>query len=161
MALITGRLLHEVATLNKTNQNALQLATPAMRTTRLFRVGRDLLKARPRQILGPAASLSVRRNKSGLRHLQRSPRRFYRHGLLQSSAQLPIPFPVPVPCIERCAFGAVKAWTAFMIATNEIESRHRVDLDATIKTLADTGRDMNAKYKETSEAGLAQNLTIC
>jgi L-serine dehydratase len=50
---------------------------------------------------------------------------------------------------------------AFMIATNEIESRHRVDLDTTIKTLADTGRDMNAKYKETSEAGLAQNLTIC
>ncbi|MGC1971729.1 MAG: L-serine ammonia-lyase [Pseudolabrys sp.] len=68
---------------------------------------------------------------------------------------------VQVPCIERCAFGAVKAWTAFMIATNEIESRHRVDLDATIKTLADTGREMNAKYKETSEAGLAQNLTIC
>jgi L-serine dehydratase len=68
---------------------------------------------------------------------------------------------VQVSCIERCAFGAVKAWTAFMIATNEIESRHRVDLDATIKTLADTGRDMNAKYKETSEAGLAQNLTIC
>ena len=68
---------------------------------------------------------------------------------------------VQVPCIERCAFGAVKAWTAFMIATNEIESRHRVDLDSTIKTLADTGRDMNAKYKETSEAGLAQNLTIC
>ena len=68
---------------------------------------------------------------------------------------------VQVPCIERCAFGAVKAWTAFMIATNEIESRHRVDLDATIKSLADTGRDMNAKYKETSEAGLAQNLTIC
>ena len=68
---------------------------------------------------------------------------------------------VQVPCIERCAFGAVKAWIAFMIATNEIESRHRVDLDTTIKTLADTGRDMNAKYKETSEAGLAQNLTIC
>ena len=68
---------------------------------------------------------------------------------------------VQVPCIERCAFGAVKAWTAFMIATNEIESRHRVNLDTTIKTLADTGRDMNAKYKETSEAGLAQNLTIC
>ena len=47
---------------------------------------------------------------------------------------------VQVPCIERCAFGAVKAWTAFMIATNEIASRHRVDLDTTIKTLADTGQ---------------------
>ena len=68
---------------------------------------------------------------------------------------------VQVPCIERCAFGAVKAWTAFMIATNEIASRHRVDLDTTIQTLADTGRDMNAKYKETSEAGLAQNLVLC
>src|SRR6185312_2898798 len=68
---------------------------------------------------------------------------------------------VQVPCIERCAFGAVKAWIAVMIATNEIESRHRVDLDTTIKTLADTGRDMSTKYKETSEAGLAQNLTLC
>ncbi len=68
---------------------------------------------------------------------------------------------VQVPCIERCAFGAVKAWIAFMIATNEIASRHRVDLDTTIKTLADTGRDMSAKYKETSEAGLALNLTLC
>jgi L-serine dehydratase len=68
---------------------------------------------------------------------------------------------VQIPCIERCAFGAVKAWTAYMIATNEIGWRHRVDLDTTIKTLADTGRDMNAKYKETSEAGLAQNLTLC
>ena len=68
---------------------------------------------------------------------------------------------VQVPCIERCAFGAVKAWTAFMIATNEIASRHRVDLDTTIKTLADTGKDMNAKYKETSEAGLAPNLVLC
>jgi L-serine dehydratase len=68
---------------------------------------------------------------------------------------------VQVPCIERCAFGAVKAWIAFMIATNEMASRHRVDLDTTIKTLADTGKDMNSKYKETSEAGLAANLTLC
>ena len=65
-----------------------------------------------------------------------------------------------VPCIERCAFGAVKAWTAFMIATNEIESRHRVDLDTTIKTLADTGRDMN-EIQGDERSGLAQNLTIC
>jgi L-serine dehydratase len=68
---------------------------------------------------------------------------------------------VQVPCIERCAFGAVKAWIAAMIATNEIASRHRVDLDTTIKTLADTGRDMSTKYKETSEAGLAANLVLC
>jgi L-serine dehydratase len=68
---------------------------------------------------------------------------------------------VQVPCIERCAFGAVKAWTAWMVATNEIASRHRVDLDTTIETLAETGKDMSSKYKETSEAGLAQNLVLC
>ena len=68
---------------------------------------------------------------------------------------------VQVPCIERCAFGAVKAWTAFMIASNEDETKHRVDLDTTIKTLAETGRDMSAKYKETSEGGLAANLVLC
>jgi L-serine dehydratase len=68
---------------------------------------------------------------------------------------------VQVPCIERCAFGAVKAWIAALIATNEIASRHRVDLDTTITTLAQTGKDMSNKYKETSEAGLAQNLTLC
>jgi L-serine dehydratase len=68
---------------------------------------------------------------------------------------------VQVPCIERCAFGAVKAWTAYAIASNEVETRHRVDLDTTIKTLAETGRDMGSKYKETSEGGLAANLVLC
>jgi L-serine dehydratase len=68
---------------------------------------------------------------------------------------------VQVPCIERCAFGAVKAWTAYAIASNEIETRHRVDLDTTITTLAETGRDMGSKYKETSEGGLAANLVLC
>jgi L-serine dehydratase len=68
---------------------------------------------------------------------------------------------VQVPCIERCAFGAVKAWIAFMIATNEIASRHSVDLDTNITTLAQPGKDMSAKYKETSEGGLALNLTLC
>ena len=68
---------------------------------------------------------------------------------------------VQTPCIERCAFGAVKGWSAFMIASNEDESRHRVDLDTTIKTMADTGCDMSSKYKETSEGGLAVNLVLC
>jgi L-serine dehydratase len=68
---------------------------------------------------------------------------------------------VQVPCIERCAFGAVKAWTAYAIATNEIASRHRVDLDATIAAMAQTAKDMNSKYKETSEAGLALSVTLC
>lgn len=68
---------------------------------------------------------------------------------------------VQVPCVERCAFGAVKAWTAYAIASNEIASRHRVDLDATILALAETARDMNSKYKETSEAGLALSVVLC
>jgi L-serine dehydratase len=68
---------------------------------------------------------------------------------------------VQVPCIERCAFGAVKAWTAWAIASNEIESRHRVDLDATIAAMAQTAKDMNVKYKETSQAGLALSVTLC
>jgi L-serine dehydratase len=68
---------------------------------------------------------------------------------------------VQVPCIERCAFGAVKAWTAYAIASNEIASRHRVDLDATITALAQTAKEMNSKYKETSEAGLALSVTLC
>jgi L-serine dehydratase len=68
---------------------------------------------------------------------------------------------VQVPCIERCAFGAVKAWTAYMIATNEIASRHRVSFDETVTAMAMTAKDMNSKYKETSEAGLAQSVVLC
>src|SRR5271170_929526 len=68
---------------------------------------------------------------------------------------------VQIPCIERCAFGAVKAWTAWAIASNEIESRHRVDLDATITAMAQTAKDMNSKYKETSQAGLAMSVVLC
>jgi L-serine dehydratase len=67
---------------------------------------------------------------------------------------------VQVPCIERCAFGAVKAWTAYCIATNEIETKRRVDLDTCIAAMAMTARDMNKQYKETSEAGLAA-LVLC
>lgn len=68
---------------------------------------------------------------------------------------------VQVPCIERCAFGAVKAWTAYAIASNEIETRHRVSFDECVTAMAQTARDMNSKYKETSEAGLALSVTLC
>lgn len=73
----------------------------------------------------------------------------------------PIAGYVQVPCIERCAFGAVKAWIAYAIASNEIASRHHVDLDAIIQALAQTAKEMNSKYKETSEAGLALSVTLC
>jgi L-serine dehydratase len=68
---------------------------------------------------------------------------------------------VQIPCIERCAFGAVKAWTGYLIAKNEIPENRRVDIDAVITALAQTAKDMNPKYKETSEAGLAQSLVLC
>jgi L-serine dehydratase len=58
---------------------------------------------------------------------------------------------VQVPCIERWAFGAVEAWTGFMIASNEIPTNRRVDFDTTVAAMALTAKDMNAKYKETSE----------
>jgi L-serine dehydratase len=68
---------------------------------------------------------------------------------------------VQIPCIERCAFGAVKAWTGFMIASNEIPTNRRVDFDTTVNAMALTAREMNAKYKETSEGGLAVSLVLC
>src|SRR3954471_3122151 len=67
---------------------------------------------------------------------------------------------VQVPCIERCAFGAVKAWTAYAIASNEIANNHRIGLDETVQALAQTAKEMNSKYKETSEAGLAISVAL-
>ena len=68
---------------------------------------------------------------------------------------------VQVPCIERCAYGAVKAWTGFMIASNEIPAHRRVDFDTTVDAMALTAKEMNSKYKETSEGGLAVSLALC
>jgi len=68
---------------------------------------------------------------------------------------------VQVPCIERCAYGAVKAWTAYCIASDEIPEERRVDLDTTIAAMALTAREMNSKYKETSEGGLAVSVVLC
>jgi len=68
---------------------------------------------------------------------------------------------VQVPCIERCAYGAVKAWTGFLIASNEIPANRRVDFDTTVAAMALTAKEMNSKYKETSEGGLAVSVTLC
>jgi len=68
---------------------------------------------------------------------------------------------VQVPCIERCAFGAVKAWTGFAIASNELPVNRRVDFDTTVSAMALTAKEMNSKYKETSEGGLAVSVTLC
>lgn len=67
---------------------------------------------------------------------------------------------VQVPCIERNAFGAIKAINAASLALNG-DGAHIVSLDQVIRTMAETGRDMNHRYKETSLGGLAVNLPEC
>jgi len=68
---------------------------------------------------------------------------------------------VQIPCIERNAMGAVKAYNAYLIASTLDESYQKVDLDKAIEAMAQTGRDMSRKYKETSLGGLAQSMTEC
>ncbi|MCX6593628.1 MAG: L-serine ammonia-lyase [Acidobacteria bacterium] len=61
---------------------------------------------------------------------------------------------VQIPCIERNAIGAVKAINAARMSLQETEG-HKVSLDQVIRTMYQTGLDMQSKYKETSLAGLA------
>lgn len=67
---------------------------------------------------------------------------------------------VQVPCIERNAFGAVKAINAASLALKG-DGTHIVPLDSAIETMRQTGHDMLTKYKETSQGGLAVNVTEC
>jgi L-serine dehydratase len=67
---------------------------------------------------------------------------------------------VQIPCIERNAMGAAKAVHASRIALNELET-HKVSLDQVIRTMYLTGLDMQSRYKETSQAGLALNVIEC
>ena len=67
---------------------------------------------------------------------------------------------VQIPCIERNAFGAVKAVNAARMALQD-PAEHKVSLDQVIKTMYQTGLDMQSRYKETSLAGLAVNAIEC
>ncbi|MDR5590633.1 L-serine ammonia-lyase [Christiangramia sp. SM2212] len=67
---------------------------------------------------------------------------------------------VQVPCIERNAMGAIKAINAAEIAMESDASRAKVPLDKVIETMWDTAKDMNKKYKETSEGGLAVKVSL-
>ena len=67
---------------------------------------------------------------------------------------------VQVPCIERNAVGAVKAIEAARLAMMG-DGTHRVSLDEVIETMRRTGLDMNERYKETSQGGLAVNVVEC
>lgn len=67
---------------------------------------------------------------------------------------------VQIPCIERNAFGAIKAINAASLALRG-DGDHIVSLDKCIATMRETGKDMQSKYKETSLGGLAVNLAEC
>ena len=67
---------------------------------------------------------------------------------------------VQIPCIERNAIGAAKAVNAARMALRG-DGTHFISLDAVIKTMHETGRDMHVKYKETSKGGLAVNIVEC
>ena len=67
---------------------------------------------------------------------------------------------VQIPCIERNTMGAIKAITASQLALQSTPDYARVSLDGVIKTMWDTAMDMNSKYKETADGGLAVNIPI-
>jgi len=72
----------------------------------------------------------------------------------------PIAGLVQIPCIERNTMGAIKAITAAQLALQSTPDFAKVSLDKVIKTMWDTALDMNSKYKETSDGGLAVNIPI-
>lgn len=67
---------------------------------------------------------------------------------------------VQVPCIERNTMGAIKAITASQLALQSTPDFAKVSLDAVIKTMWDTAKDMDFKYKETADGGLAVNVPL-
>lgn len=72
----------------------------------------------------------------------------------------PIAGLVQVPCIERNTMGAIKAITASQLALQSSPDYAKVSLDAVIETMWETAVDMNSKYKETAEGGLAVNIPL-
>lgn len=67
---------------------------------------------------------------------------------------------VQVPCIERNTMGAIKAITASQLALQSAPDYAKVSLDKVIRTMWDTALDMNSKYKETADGGLAIHIPL-
>ena len=67
---------------------------------------------------------------------------------------------VQIPCIERNTMGAIKAITAANLAIGGNPSNMKVNLDTIIKTMWETAQLMDSKFKETSEGGLALNISV-
>jgi L-serine dehydratase len=68
---------------------------------------------------------------------------------------------VLIPCIERNAFGAIKAYNAYLLATNEITSQHWEDLDRVIMAMYETGMALPAPFKEMGTGGLGVTMVDC
>ena len=71
----------------------------------------------------------------------------------------PIKGLVQIPCIERNAMAAIKAVNASRLAVRG-SGQYKVSLDSIIKTMYETGLNLNSDYKETSLGGLAKNV-VC
>jgi L-serine dehydratase len=67
---------------------------------------------------------------------------------------------VQVPCIERNTMGAIKAITASQLALQSVPKQARITLDNVVNTMYETALDMNHKYKETAEGGLATQVPL-
>ena len=67
---------------------------------------------------------------------------------------------VQIPCIERNTMGAIKAITASQLALQTNPDNAKVSLDAVVRTMWQTALDMNSKYKETSDGGLAIHIPL-
>ncbi len=72
----------------------------------------------------------------------------------------PIAGLVQVPCIERNTMGAIKAITASQLALQSMPDFAKVSLDKVIETMWNTALDMNSKYKETADGGLALSVSL-
>ena len=72
----------------------------------------------------------------------------------------PIAGLVQIPCIERNTMGAIKAITAAQLSLQSDPDKAKVSLDAVVKTMWETAQDMNMKYKETADGGLAVNVPL-
>ncbi|WP_461599182.1 L-serine ammonia-lyase [Winogradskyella sp.] len=67
---------------------------------------------------------------------------------------------VQIPCIERNSMGAIKAINAAELALETDPNNVKVPLDKVVNTMWETAKDMNTKYKETSEGGLAVGVHL-
>lgn len=68
---------------------------------------------------------------------------------------------VLIPCIERNAFGAIKAYISYLIASAELASQHWEDLDRVIAAMLETGQALPSAFRETGAGGLGVSMVNC